>query len=209
MSTSFNLIYEKFMEMISDSTLALLPDEDLKEILYQYLDRAKSIEFKQCKTDLNNINAPSNFTQNFNGDGVITDFVIDIPSVENSILIARVNNMDVTNYTYNASTKTFHFVTPPIVGINNIVLGWDFTGEFIADLTNEEMWILACGMVIGWLEPKIQEEKLLKETIGSKDIKKTSHANQLDKLMALEELTRARLKKYIISYTFNKFEGLS
>ncbi len=209
MAASFSLIYEKFTEMISDSTLALLPDDDLKEILYQYLDRAKTLEFKQCKADLSSINTPSKFTQSFNGDGVTTDFVINTPSVENSILIAKVNDEDIVDYTYDDATNTFHFVTPPTAGTDNVVLGWEFAGEFVADLTGEEIWILACGMLIGWLEPKIKEEKLMKETIGSKDIKKTSHANQLDKLMRLEELTRARLKRYINSYTFNKFEGLS
>lgn len=209
MATSFSLIYEKFTEMISDSTLALLPDDDLKEILYQYLDRAKTLEFKQCKADLGSINTPSKFTQSFNGDGVTTDFVINTPSVENSILIAKVNDEDIVDYTYDNATNTFHFIIPPTAGTDNVVLGWEFAGEFVADLTSEEIWILACGMLIGWIEPKIKEEKLMKETIGSKDIKKTSHANQLDKLMRLEELTRARLKRYINSYTFNKFEGLS
>lgn len=209
MATSFNLIYEKFMEMISDSTLALLPDDDLKEILYQYLGRAKSIEFKQCKSNLSSINTPSSFTQSFNGDGVQTDFVISTPPITNSIEIVKVNGVNVTNYTYDVDTRTFHFTNPPATGTNNVVLGWDFVGEFIADLTDEEMWILACGMLIGWLEPKIKEEKLLRETIGSKDLKVTSHANQLKELMVLEDLTRARLKKYINSYTFNGFEGLS
>lgn len=79
--------------------------------------------------------------------------------------------------------------------------------QFNNDLTQEEQWIIATGMVLSWLEPKIKREELLRASISDRDYKESSHANQLEKLMNLEDITRRKMKKYIISYTHNDFDG--
>jgi len=80
--------------------------------------------------------------------------------------------------------------------------------QFNEDLTSEEEWIIATGMVLSWLEPKIKRENLLRSAISDRDYKESSHANQLGKLIELEQLTRRRLKQYVVSYTHNGSDGL-
>lgn len=79
--------------------------------------------------------------------------------------------------------------------------------QFNVDLTGEEQWIIANGMVLSWLEPKIKRERLLRDAISDRDYKESSHANQLKELMNLESATREKLHSYIVSYTHNDFDG--
>ena len=79
---------------------------------------------------------------------------------------------------------------------------------FNIELTGEEQWIIANGMVLSWLEPKIKRERLLRDAISDRDYKESSHANQLKELLNLEYATRDKLQGYIISYTHNDFDGL-
>lgn len=80
--------------------------------------------------------------------------------------------------------------------------------QFNILLTGEEQWIIANGMVLSWLEPKIKRERLLRDAISDRDYKESSHANQLKELLNLETTTRDKLQGYIISYTHNDFDGL-
>ena len=139
MNTPFQNIYDKFLSLIEDYTLAILSDEDLEYLLSSYLDRAISLDFKQCVKDL-------------------SDYDEEL-------------------------------------------------SQFNVELSSEEQWIIANGMVLSWIEPKIKREKLLRETISDRDYRESSHANQLKELGNLEKNTRAKLKNYIISYTENNFNG--
>jgi len=47
MATSFTVIYNKFLAQVKDVGLTLFTDEELQEILLDYLENA-SIEFVQC-----------------------------------------------------------------------------------------------------------------------------------------------------------------
>ena len=126
MATPFQDIYDKFLNYIEDVELAKLYDEELEYLLENYLSRAVSLDFKQCKKNLNNVDK-------------------DLK-------------------------------------------------QFNEDLTSEEQWIIATGMVMSWLEPKIKREDLLRASITDRDYKESNHANQLDKLMDLEESTRKNNK---------------
>ncbi len=140
MPTPFQEIYEKFLSLIDDYELALFSDEELKFILFNYLNRAISLDFKQCRKDLND---------------------------------------------YDKELEQFN-----------------------VKLSNEEQWIIAHGMVLSWIEPKIQRERLLRDAISDRDYKESSHANQLKELLNLESNNRNKLKEYLINYTYNDFEGL-
>lgn len=141
MATPFQNIYDKFLNLIEDYELAIIPDDELDYLLFSYLDRAVSLDFKQCRKDLTN---------------------------------------------YNKELKQFN-----------------------EDLTGEEQWIIAYGMVLSWLESKIKRERLLRDAISDRDYEESSHANQLKELLNLEESTRKKLTEYILNYTFNDFDGLS
>ncbi|KGM93361.1 hypothetical protein IRP63_14770 (plasmid) [Clostridium botulinum] len=76
--------------------------------------------------------------------------------------------------------------------------------EFTVDITSEEINIIALGMVVAYLQPKIRHEQLLIQQIGDRDYKTFSGANLLKELMELEQLTKRRLREYVNSYTYNK-----
>jgi len=75
MATSFSSIYNKFLGMIDDYELGLLDDNELHEVLFGYLDMARSLYFPQCQKNLDNI------TQEIDGE-----FVDDLTSQEQYIL---------------------------------------------------------------------------------------------------------------------------
>lgn len=52
MATSFQSIYSKFLLLIDDYELNLITDEELNEVLFGYLDMARSLYFPQCTKDL-------------------------------------------------------------------------------------------------------------------------------------------------------------
>ena len=139
MATPFQDIYDKFLSLIDDYELAIISDEELDYLLSNYLDRAVSLDFKQCTKDLAN---------------------------------------------YDKELKQFN-----------------------EDLTSEEQWIIAYGMVLSWIEPKIKRERLMRDAISDRDYQESSHANQLKELLNLEKLTREKLKEYIFNYTLNNFDG--
>jgi hypothetical protein len=51
-ATSFDSIYKKFLGEIDDYELGLVSDEELNEILFGYLDKARSLYFPQCDKNL-------------------------------------------------------------------------------------------------------------------------------------------------------------
>lgn len=55
MATSFKLIYDKFLGKIDDYELGLVTDEELNEVLFGYLDEARSLHFSACQKNLDNI----------------------------------------------------------------------------------------------------------------------------------------------------------
>ena len=79
--------------------------------------------------------------------------------------------------------------------------------SFVEDLTKEEIWIIAYGMLLAWLESKIKTERLLREAISTKDYTETSHANQLDKLLEMQRMTKYQMREYLLSYSKNDWEG--
>ena len=61
---------------------------------------------------------------------------------------------------------------------------------FNRELEPLEVEILADGMVVEWLKPKINTLTLIKQSMGTKDFSLTSQANHLDKLMSLQKETK-------------------
>ena len=55
MATSFEDVYKKFYTLVPSTYLSSLDADTLKELLYNYIDKAISIDFKKCRTDLTDI----------------------------------------------------------------------------------------------------------------------------------------------------------
>ena len=80
---------------------------------------------------------------------------------------------------------------------------------FYEELSLNEILILAWGMVIHYLQPKIKREENLRQFISDKDFSKLSNANMLAKLMMLEKDARRQLETYQNKYKFKDCVGWS
>ena len=78
---------------------------------------------------------------------------------------------------------------------------------FVEELSMNEVMILAWGMVIHYLQPKIKREENLRQFVSDKDFNKLSNANMLMRLMNLEEKARKQLDTYQSRYRFKEFTG--
>jgi hypothetical protein len=77
---------------------------------------------------------------------------------------------------------------------------------FNITLTPLEIKILGKLMVIEWLSPQIIDTKLITQALSSKDIKLTSQANHLEKLMLLEQKINKKIQKLLNKYTWGQSE---
>ena len=80
---------------------------------------------------------------------------------------------------------------------------------FYEELSLNEILILAWGMVIHYLQPKIKREENLRQFVSDKDFSKLSNANMLAKLMVLEKDARKQLETYQNKYKFKDCVGWS
>lgn len=78
---------------------------------------------------------------------------------------------------------------------------------FEETLSMNEIMILAWGMVIHYLQPKIKREENLRQFVSDKDFNKLSNANMLMRLMNLEDKARKQLETYQGKYRFKEFTG--
>lgn len=83
------------------------------------------------------------------------------------------------------------------------------TMSFKEDLTIEEQVILAKGMVLHYLNPRIMREELMEVSITSKDFKSFANSGQLKAMIELREVTKRDLKEYISAYDYSEFKGFN
>ena len=78
---------------------------------------------------------------------------------------------------------------------------------FVEELGLNEILILAWGLLIHYLQPKIKREENLRQFVSDKDFNKLSNANMLNRLMTLEKDTRKQLEIYQNKYKFKECTG--
>ena len=81
--------------------------------------------------------------------------------------------------------------------------------EIASDLDEDEVLILAFGMLIHYLTPKILREENLQQMVTSSDFSKLSNANMLDKLIKLRVQIREDYQMYLHKYELKRFEGFN
>ena len=74
--------------------------------------------------------------------------------------------------------------------------------SFKEDLTLNEQYILADGMILYWLKPKINTEKMIDLIIATSDYNIKSPANLLDKLNTLYNDSFYKFRNRINRYSF-------
>jgi hypothetical protein len=212
MSTPKNLITNTFLSLIDDRNLCVnLTDEEMTEILDYYLKDSTYLRFKSCLKDLSD-NEPYDFhTDTFVADGINKTYILtDYPNSPNADaieLFATVNDENVT-YTFDETTLTFTLTNLPDLS-DEVVIGYSYTGQFEADLTEEEIMILAYGMLLSYFSKILYKHENFRNRISPKDYTVFSSANLLDKLLEIKKETEKSVKQLIIDYTFNDFKGFN
>ena len=93
------------------------------------------------------------------------------------------------------------------IPVENVKIRFDFQGYLNMDLTKEEVYIIVQGMVLSWLQTKINREENLRNYVSDRDLKFLSSANMLDKLLLLDSKTRKNYNLAKQRYAFKNFEG--
>ena len=127
--------------------------------------------------------------------------------------LKRTLALECRNLTYpNAEGEYFKIKFEDIISGNILneldeIIGTQKVFPYEIPLT--EQWIIAHGMVIGWLTPKINRERLLRESLGDRDYKESSHGNQLQQLMKLFENAKYEIEQFKLDHSFDGFEGFN
>lgn len=116
------------------------------------------------------------------------------------LLIEDVIIYDLMRTYLNTSISLFRVCEKDLTIVSNKIVG---------DLDYLEIEILAKGMLIQYLSPKIICEENLKQAVTSKDYYNPSNANMLDKLIKLKEVTMSEYKQDISDYDYMSFKGLN
>lgn len=103
------------------------------------------------------------------------------------------------NYLENATVEFHQCKKDLTIDFNNMC--------FVEELNMNEILILAWGMVIHYLQPKIKREENLRQFVSDKDFSKLSNANMLMRLMGLEDKARKQLEVYQNKYRFKECIG--
>lgn len=85
----------------------------------------------------------------------------------------------------------------------NLVADYDMEC-FNRELEDLEVEILACGMVVSWLTPKINNIELLKQSLSSKDFTFYSQANHLKEIRDLKADAEKDFQYWIGRYDLNR-----
>ena len=75
--------------------------------------------------------------------------------------------------------------------------------EFTRELTDMEALILAHGLVVNWVSPKIYNYELMETQIASKDFTIFSNSGLLGELRALLEKSEAKFHGLILDYDYD------
>lgn len=205
MGTPLSKVYKKFLSQIDDKEWLLVEDEVIEDLMFEYLESA-TVDFTQCRKDLSILQEDSG-VEEYPMDGFTNEIVFNpkddrIPIISIRGALTGQEYFDKEDYVY--EDGMVRFSSPPT---EDIVLEWKIEGEFNEELDNTEIRILAHGMVLHYLKPKILTLDSLKQYVSDKDFSKLSGANMLLRLMGLEKAQQKHYEVLQAKYAFKGFEG--
>lgn len=182
--TQFSAIYNRFLGKITDDMyLELTPQDTLEDLQRLLIDAIPGFEFP--RHDL--------FNYVIDVQIIPEDEITDDDFVVKDVLWHELGE-DLSELEHKVEWKD--------VGDGYDEDGWDHSGEqtvpsfivdksyFIADLTSEEINILACLMKQGWVQRQVTSIEVTRMKYSGADFKMTSQANHLQKLLTLLEESR-------------------
>lgn len=208
MGTPISAVFKKFLGQIDDKEWLLVEDEVIEDLMVDYLENA-TVDFTQCRKDLS-FTPPEKGEKKYSMDGLTSEIKIDsfndkIPIIESITGITTSQEYgNPSDYSYQDGTITF--TLPPT---EDVIVKWRVEGEFVENLDNLEIRILAHGMVLNYIKPKILTQESLKQYVSDKDFTKLSGANMLLRLIGLEKAQIKQMDVLQGKYAFRDFKGFN
>lgn len=176
--TSFFYVYDRFLGKITDDMyLELTPRDTLQDMRQLLIDAIPGFEFPRKRLDYvfpeGAMDAPEMIRDYFDGGDIVIDneYTGDLDGKEiTDIENGSVDGMDIEN-----ADKLLKEVFSP-----------ENTSYFNADLTDEEINILALLMEEAWINRQIASIEVTRMKYSGSDFKMTSQANHLSKLLSLK-----------------------
>lgn len=208
MGTPLQIIFNKFLNLIDDIELSLLNEQDINEMLVEYLENA-TVEFHECSKDLSMVK-PTYERYVLEDVFLGSSFTMPVKLDDNTFMYfsSSEGTLDSEDYEINKNEDI-----EDIEVIFNKDIGEDVEvlvikdGYINSELSLDEIYILSLCMVISWLSPKILREENLKQTTTDRDFKQLSNANMLNRLIGLSKMARNDLQRYRQTYSYKNFKG--
>lgn len=176
--TSFYYIYERFLAKITDDMyLELTPRDTLQDMRQLLIDAIPGFEFPRKRLDYvfpkGAMDAPEMIRDYFDGGDIAIDnnHTGDLDGKE----VTDIDNNLVDGMDIEDADKLLKEVFSP-----------ENTSYFNADLTDEEINILALLMEEAWINRQIASIEVTRMKYSGSDFKMTSQANHLSKLLSLK-----------------------
>lgn len=203
MSTPFGEITRLILMEKEKSKFDYMNADMAYELLSDLIITGATVDFYQCKKDLNKFIKYSEIRNTFSTSGSQNELrVKKSENIKENIVILNINGFEVSEFDYevldNEIVITYDFKDGDEVEVIQC-----FEGEFDEDLNHREKYIVALSAYMHYTNQIINDEDKLRTQIGDKDYSRTSNANMLKTVISLKETLENKLDKYINQYVYS------
>ena len=197
MSTPFGEITRLILMEKEKSKFDYMNADMAYELLSDLIITGATVDFYQCKKDLNKFTKYSEIRNGFSISGSQNEL-----RVKENIVILNINGFEVSEFDYEVLDNEI-VITYDFKDGDEVEIVQCFEGEFEEDLNHREKYIVALSAYMHYTNQIINDEDKLRTQIGDKDYSRTSNANMLKTVISLKETLENKLDKYINQYVYS------
>ncbi|MDU5207896.1 MAG: hypothetical protein E6182_18220 [Clostridioides difficile] len=203
MSTSFGDITKLILMEKEKSKFDYMNADMAYDLLSDLIITGATVDFYQCKKDLNKFTKYSEIRDTFLISGTQSELRIKkSENIKESIVILNINGFEVSEFNYEVLDNEI-IITYEFKDSDEVEVVQCFEGEFEEDLNHREKYIVALSAYMHYTNQIINDEDKLRTQIGDKDYNRTSNANMLKTVISLKETLENKLDKYINQYVYS------
>lgn len=203
MSTPFGEITKLILMEKEKSKFDYMNADMAYELLSDLIITGATVDFYQCKKDLNKFTKYSEIRNSFSISGNQNELrVKKSENIKENIFILNINGFEVSEFDYEVLDNEI-VITYDFKDGDEVEVVQCFEGEFEEDLNHREKYIVALSAYMHYTNQIINDEDKLRTQIGDKDYSRTSNANMLKTVISLKETLENKLDKYINQYVYS------
>ncbi|XZH99794.1 hypothetical protein ACSXEK_16440 (plasmid) [Clostridium perfringens] len=203
MSTPFGEITRLILMEKEKSKFDYMNADMAYELLSDLIITGATVDFYQCKKDLNKFTKYSEIRNSFSISGNQNELrVKKSENIKENIFILNINGFEVSEFDYEVLDNEI-VITYDFKDGDEVEVVQCFEGEFEEDLNHREKYIVALSAYMHYTNQIINDEDKLRTQIGDKDYSRTSNANMLKTVISLKETLENKLDKYINQYVYS------